>query len=364
MKLSRNVMAFAASNMPLFSAFDDMWKHYQYKNGNKKQYEYDTSKTLEEKEIALNSALIDYIIKRSGINYANKDNIVEWFYHPAVIHEAFAVVGAMVDMVLPDSIMDSIGLFTSVHQGGFGDSFNFTVKPRDIFVVSKHGHGQRTTEVHRQYSGNVTIVPEPRELTAAVSLYGVLSGKESLAEFASKIIHSMETAVSLDCYDLFATTMSNLDATATTGLRVSGYSQASLLRLCEQVSAWSMGAKPVVAGTAQALLNVLPDDANYRYFLSDEYVKLGYVPTISGYDLLMIPQVADMSTPFGLRLATDRIWVIAPGSQKIVKLCLEGSTLTHTSQPFDNADLSQTTTFIKMWGTGVATNAIAGCITL
>lgn len=367
MKLSRNVMTFAAGNMPLFTGFYDMWNHYQYKNAreeNKKKYEYDTSKTLEEKETAINSALVDYIIKRSGINYATKENVAEWFWKKSVMEETFAVVGALVDMILPDTIMDKIGLFTDVRQIGFGDSASFDVAPRDLFTVSKHGHGQRTTEVHRQYKGQVTVTCEPRELTAAVNLYGVLSGKESLAEFASKIVRSMETAVTLDCYDLFATTMSNLDSTATTGLRVSGYSQASLLRLCEQVGAWNLGSSPTVVGTAQALLNVLPDDANYRYMLEDPYSKLGYTQMISGYPLLMLPQIADQATPFGLRLATDRIWIIAPNSQKIVKLVLEGQTLTNTSQPFDNADLSQTTTLIKYFGTGVATNAVAAVITL
>ena len=170
--------------------------------------------------------------------------------------------------------------------------------------------------------------------------------------------------MSLDAYDAFAAAMTALTNTATTGLRVAGYSQANLLRLCEQVGAWSLGAKPVVIGTSQALLNVLPDDANYRYTLSDPYTTLGYIPTISGYDVMRLPQVADLTTFAALKIANDRLWIVAPSSQKIVKLCLEGNTISNTTGVFENADLSQTSTLMKSWVAGVCTNAVAAVITL
>ncbi len=360
MKVS--TLAFA-SNKPLADAFLDYWNHYRATQ-EKKNVEYDTSMSFAEKESKLNRALIKEIIKRTGIAYATESNIGEWFNHPLVAHETFAVVNSLVDMILPDSIIDTIGLYTDVRTGAFGDSFSFDFEPRDLFVVSKHGKAQKSTEIHKQFKGQVTLVPEWHELTVGVSMYAVLSGKASLAELVSKCARSIETAMSLDAYNAFATAMTALSNTTTTGLRIAGYSQANLIRLCEQVQAWSMGAKPIVVGTATALLNVLPDDANYRYTLNDPYTTLGYIPTISGFDVMRLPQVADLGTFAALKIANDRLWIIAPSSQKIIKLCIEGNTIANTTGVFDNADLSQQSVLSKSWIAGVATNAVAGVITL
>ena len=363
MKISSNVLQFAAGNMKLFEQFQDYWNHYQSVNQGKK-IEFDTTLSFDEKEQKLNAALRKEIIRRSGVTYATETNIGEWFYHPLVQHEMFAVIGAMVDMVLPESIIDTIGMYTDVRQGGFGDSFAFDVAPRDLFVVSKAGKGIRFSEVRKQYKGQVTIIPEFHQLTVGVSLYGVLAGKESLAELVSKVVRSMETQMTLDAYNAFATAMANVSSTATTGLLVSGYSQASLMRLCEQVSAWNGGAKAIVMGTSLALINVLPDETNYRYTLNDPYVTLGYIPTLGGYDILRLPQVVNIEVPFGRAISDSYLWILSPTAQKILKLCLEGNTLSFTNEPFDNANLQQNSVLTKSWGVGVATNAVAGVITL
>jgi hypothetical protein len=273
-------------------------------------------------------------------------------------------VNAFIDAILPDSIVDSIGLYTDVRVGGWGDSFQFTISPRDLFVVSKQGKAQRSTQIHKQFKGSVTIVPEMRQITVGVSLYRVLAGMDSLAEFTAKAIRSIETQMSLDAYNAFATALDAVDQTATTGLYVAGYTQAVLVRIAEQVTAWNGGSKAVVMGTKTALLNVLPHDANYRYTLDDKYAVLGYMPTISGIDVIQLPQVINVATPFGRAISDSRLWIISPGMDKILKLCMEGSTLSNTTQPFENANLSQTTTMMKSWGVGVATGAVGGVITI
>lgn len=370
-KMTANVRNFAEGNglMPLFAQFSDYWNHYRSQNS-KKQYDFAQVDaegrpiTFEEKERRMHESLVKAVIERSGVKYAADSAVATWFNHPNVIFETFAIVSQMIDMILPQTVIDSIGAYAAVKTGGFGDSFAFDIKPRDIFVVSKAGHGQRTAELHKQFNGQVTVLPEARMVTVGVSLYRILAGQESLAEFTAKAVRGMETQISLDAYNAFAAAMDAVSNTTTTGLRVAGYTAETLVRLCQQVEAWSNGAKPIVMGTALALLNVLPTDANYRYDLESDYVKIGYVPTMHGYDLMRLPQVADISTPFGRVLADNRLWIVAPSSDKIVKVCLEGNTLSNTTSTFENADLSQTTTLWKMWGVGVSTNAVAGVITL
>ena len=374
-KMTAQTLAFSKANglEDLFVQFADYWNNYRSLNSlvpKGKTLEFATVDaegnpiSFDEKNDRMHKALVKSIIARSNVNYAAESDVSLWFNHPNVVHETFAIVAQLIDFILPQTIIDSIGVYTDVRVGGWGDSFAFEIKPRDIFAVSRAGRNQRTAEMRKQFSGQVTVIPENHEISVVVSLYKVLSGAESLAEFTAKAVRSIETRMTLDAYNLFNTTMAAVDSTATTGLLVAGYTAASLLRICQQVEAWSQGARPVVMGTAVALLSVLPDDANYRYDLESDYVKMGYVRTMHGYDLMQLPQVADYTTPFGRVIADDRVWIVAPSSDKIVKLCIEGNTISNTTGTFDNADLSQSTTFLKSWNVGVATNAVAGIITL
>lgn len=360
-KLTDKVIAFAAGNestMKLINQFIDYWNH------SNKKGEYDVTFSLAEKEDKLNAALKKEILWRANVPYAAETPVEQWFSKKSIVEETFAVVGMLVDVILPESIINSIGLYTDVRVIGWGDSASFDIEPRDLFVVSKAGRAQRTSEIKKQFRGQVTVVPFMHEMTVGVSLFRVLAGKESLATFVMKAVRSMEAAVSVDCYNAFATAMAAVDSTTTTGLLISGYSQSGVIRLCEQVSSWNMGAKPLIVGTAVALLNLLPDDANYRYDLESDYVKLGFIPTMAGYDVLRLPQVAKIGTPFDRVISDSYIWIVSPSANKLLKLVLEGNMLTNQTGIYENADLTQTTTLWKSWNVAVASNAVAGVLTI
>lgn len=365
MKIPTNVLQFAAgeANLTVYKQFKDYFNHYRAINGDTK-VEYEKELSFSEKEERMNASLRKEIARVANVGSMEGFDLAQWANHPTISWATFAVVSAMVDMILPDSIIDSIGLYTDVRTGGWGDSFAFDVSPRDLFVVSKAGKAQRTAEMHKQFKGQVTVIPEMREMSVQVSLYKVLAGKESLAEFAAKAVRSLETAMTVDVYTTFNTAMTALDSTATTGLKVAGYTQASLTSLCQRVTAWNGGAKAIIVGTPLALVNVLPNDANYRYMLEDDYMKLGYVRTAFGYDVMAIPQQVDITTPWGTVLADDRLYVVSPASQKLLKLCIEGGTIANTTGTFEMANLTQSTTIWKSWKAAVATNSVAGLLTL
>jgi hypothetical protein len=269
----------------------------------------------------------------------------------------------MIDMVLPDSIIGGVGLYSDVRVIGWGDSAAFDVSPRDIFAVSRAGRAKRVTELHRQFKGQVVILPEPRELSVMVSLAKVLAGKESLAELVTKMTRSFEVQISYDIYDAFVAAMGAVDNTAD-GLRVAGYTQAEFIRLSQTVGAWNGGVKPIVVGTHQALAKIIPANANYRYDIESDFVKVGYLRNFHGVDIMELPQVADWTTPFALKLADDKIYFITTSAQKIVRVVLEGNVLAYTSDVYANANLVQTSTMTKSYGIGVATNAVAGIMSV
>jgi hypothetical protein len=368
MKIPANVMNFAgAENLGIYRQFSDLWNHYESLNG-KKNKEFATTTTTKEgevisisyseKEEAMNAALKREAMRVAGISNFAEFPMETWASHPTLKWAVFAIVSNLVDMILPDAVIESIGAYADVRTIGWGDSATFDVSPRDIFSVSKAGRGKRITEVKKQYKGQVVLNPEPRELTVGVSLYRVL------AEFVAKVVRSFEVAFTYDVYGVFAAAMVALDNTATIGLRVAGYTQADFINLAQKVTAYNGGAQAVAIGTLQALSAVFPLDANYRYDLSSDYVKLGYIRNFAGVDLMVLPQVADWETPFQLKLSDATIWIVSPSSPKLIKAVLEGSVLSYTSDVYANANLVQTSTMSKSWAAGVATNAIGATITL
>lgn len=372
-KLPNHVLAFAGENLSLYEHFADYYNHYRSLKGASGIEYLDTVEdesgnlvkiTFAEKEALLNDAIKREILRVSGLTSLETFPVETWASNPTLRWAAFAVISALVDVVLPVTIAERTSLFADVRNIGWGDSAFFRVKPRDLFSVSKAGGQKRRGELTKQYDGQITIMPERRELSVFVNFPNVLAGKESLAEFVSKIIVSFETELSYDVYHAFYTAMEAADATASTGLKVAGYTQDEFLRLAQTVQAWNGGAKPVVVGTVAALGKILPANSNYHFNLDSEYVKLGYVRNFLGVDLLALPQIADWKTPFGLKLEDDKLWFVSPASDKIVKLVIEGNTLSNTDSSWDNANMLQTTTMIKSWGTGVATSAVAGVMTI
>jgi hypothetical protein len=368
-KLPANVIAFSSGETGLYDMFADYWNQYRSENGTKK-YQFTTvdaqgkSISFAEKEVALNAAIKREISKRAGVDFSSMP-LEQAITHPLVAWAANNIVSQLIEAIMPETIIDSIGAYAEVRTIGYGETALFNINSRDLFPVSRSGRmGMRQAEVQKGFQGQVALNPEQRTMTVGVSLWRLLNSQESLAVFASKAMRSLETEMTKDVYDAMAVAMAALSTTATTGLRVVGYTQADLVTLAQKVSAFSGGAKPIVLGTKNAISQILPDDANYRYQLTDSYVTLGYLRTIAGIDILELPQVANWKSPFSTYLNNDRLWIVAPGQDRIVKLVLGGATMSNTTGVFDAATLTQDTTFYKLWKASVVTSAVGAQITL
>lgn len=379
MKLTKNVIEFCETYpvvKSLTDMFVDYYSHHLTENEGKKglsfkTFEYDengkqVTLTLSDKEKSINDEFRKTVYKMSGIQNENILPSVVWSTNPNVGWWTWALIGTMIDAVLPDVLISNIGLYTDVRTIGWGESAVFNIEPRDLFIVSKAGRGKRMGEMQKQFTGQpVSILPENHLMSVGVTLYRVLSGAESLARFASKAVRSLETQVTIDAYTAFNTAMLALPNTpGNTQLRAAGWSQDTFVNFAQKVSAWNGGAQAIALGTKRALAKVLPLNANYRYDIESDFVRVGYIRNLAGVDTLELPQVADWENPFGLKMNDDIIYIMSPSAQKPVKLVLEGTTLSYTQGQFDSANLTQTTTFQKSWGAGIATSCIAASITL
>jgi hypothetical protein len=361
-RIPLNVLTFAQGKTDFYEAIPDYVNHYRAEHNGAK-VSYDNSLTFAEKTQKMHEALLKEIKRHANINSTEEFSLEVQATNPMFVWATFAVVDAAIDMIIPQTIIDSIGTYTDVRQGGFVDSFAFECKPRDLFAVTKATMGKRHGEIQEQYDGQVTLTPILHDVTVAVDLYRVLAGYENLAEFLMKAARSMETEMAYDAYVAMNTAATALPTTPSGGeLKITGYTQTDAVRLASSVSAFNMGSQAVFAGTKSALSNILPNDANYRYELESDYVKVGYIRTAFGYDTLAFPQIADWKNPFKLLLDDTRVYVISPSSQKIIKLCLGGNTLAIDGGVYGMANLKHVTTLKKKWIAGVATASCMGLI--
>lgn len=360
--LKNRVLAFAAetNSNDFYNKIVDYINHYKSVNEGK-TLSFDNGKTLAEKDIIIRDNFLSEIEKRSGVKLGSYA-LESYITNPNVIWAAFAIVDATIDMVLPDTIMEDLGIIADVRTGGFGDSFAFDIEPRDLFAVSKSSNGKRSAFIQKQYKGQVTVVCEPRQVTVGVSLYRVLSKQENLATFIMKAVRAIETQVIYDAYTLFNSTLAALPTTGNTPLAVAGYTQASFVKLAQTVTAWNGGKKAIGLGTLNAISTILPSFSGARALIDSEYIKLGYVRTLAGVDLLEMPQVADYRTEFALLLNDSNVYIVSPSADKIIKVCFEGAAVSYQDVINANADLTQTGTIVKRWGVAVATSSIAACI--
>lgn len=366
-KLPQNVVQFASqtrTDLRLYDKFKDYFCHYMSEVHNQKIGPYESGKSFMEKEAQMNKVLLSEIQRISQVQITDDLSLAMLSTNPMFQWASMAIVSSMIDTILPLTIIDSIGLYTEMKQVDFGNSWDIDIAPRSLFSVSEAGNGQRQTWVQTQYKTTHSLVAKNHQVTVGVDLYRVLAGLESLAEFTRKAVISAQTLMTTDAYGTFREGLQA--ATVPNELKVVGYSQSELLRLCQTVTAYNQGAKAVIVGTAGALQHVLPDVAAGNRIVSDvNNISIQLIRTFIDYDILVLPQVAtgDFSD-YSLALHDDEIYIIAPSSDKIVKGVIEGQTLTNVDGTYANANLTQNATLNMRWNFGVHTNATAASMSV
>jgi hypothetical protein len=357
-----NVKTFAAENADLASAM----KEYAHnvlmeRKGDVKAF---SAHSKDEMEGLIDKAFAAEIARRS--NFAlptdgKNDSMKRYSMNPMVKYFADEIANSMIDMILPDTLMNSsIRYFADFQFADLGDSITWDVKSNALFTVSKADYRKRNTNVQRSFDTTVTMTGTNHMITVADNLFNILVGRAHIASDVMKATISIETQMLFEAYEAFTTAMDKV----TGNLLVSNYSEKSLIKLAQTVTAYNNGRKAVILGTPVALKSVLPSNSNYRYLLSDEYVRLGHLQTFNNYDVLPLEQVADpyAEAPYALKLDDSKIYVASPASDKIVKIGVFGGTYTNANDPYDTANKTQNQTLEKAWDVAVVTNSVAGVV--
>lgn len=273
------IKKFAENSPSLYEAMKIYGEHCLAERGVAGKKFSDTSKDIMEE--AINKEFMAELFRRTGMTPdENFDgSLKRYAANPNVIAMADDIRNFLIDMLLPETLLTgSLRYFADFRFADLGDSMTFDIENNALYNVSKAGYRKRSTNLQKLFNTSVTLVPINRQITVGTDLFEILSGRVSIAKEVMKAVRSIETAMMFDAYDAFATATGNLSG----NLAVANYSEASLMSLCEKVTAYNQGRKAVIIGTPVALKSVLPTNANYRYLLDDEYVKLGHLQTFNG----------------------------------------------------------------------------------
>lgn len=136
-KLSNNIVAFAANNTTPYEKFADYYKHYSDEILKKNIGSYDTSVSFSAKEEKMNQTMFAEIERVAGNKRPDGVPNEIWASNPAFKWATFAVVTMMIETILPDTVLKNIGLYTDIRNVGFGDVPLFKVPPRSLMSVSR-----------------------------------------------------------------------------------------------------------------------------------------------------------------------------------------------------------------------------------
>ena len=257
-KLPMHVLQFAGENNTVYDSFRDYFLTYMGEVEGKDWGSYDKTLTFAEKDAQMHKKLMSEINRVSGQTISEGMTVEQFSTNPMVKWATFAVTNMMIDAIIPDTIIKSIGIYTDIKTVGMGGVAQFDIKPNSLYTVSEGSNARRTTFKTKDFKTSKSLVPVNHTITVEVSLYKVLAGEESLAEYVRKAVISMEQEMSVDAYDALTSLVTS--ANFPSALKKTGFSVANVLDVCQTVSAYNRS-KAVIMGTTKALSNVLPDSA-------------------------------------------------------------------------------------------------------
>lgn len=362
-RLPLNVVAFAGNNTDVYEGFRDYYFHYMSEVAGKKYGPYDTTVSLTEKDSKIHKSLMAEVERVSGMKRPEGVPIEAWANNPMVKWAIPTVASVMIDAITPETIIKSNGLYTDMVTVGFGGAAQFDIEPNSLMTTSPAGNAQRTTFKQKQFKTSKSLTATNHNITVYTSLYAVLSGVESMAEFVRKAVVAMERDMTVECYKVFYALVNGASFPA--ALKKTGFTAENAMDLLQKVTAYNGGAKATMVGTTMALMNVLPDQAKgYRIVTQSENMGIQLIRNFYDYDILELPQVATGDSDYSMVLDDKKLYIMSPSSDKIIKGVIEGTTMSNTEDHYDTANLQSTTTFNKRYAFEGITNSVMGVINL
>lgn len=350
----------------------------QYMAEKNKETKKEIFSALNDPEVAnrmeLNNLTVEkiakYSAKKAGFNTSEFtiENISDPNVHNnRMFKETFAaVIAQILTPVIPAMISTEFMDLADVANIGWGDTARFKINSNDTYFVTRLAEGVLNGSVQRVYNNEITVNPEPYNITTAVDWYQVAAGLFDIGDFAYRIGVS---------YNAYITQMiiqaigANITKNASTSYIVNGFSTTTFAKLAEILRAANGGAKVHAYGTLAALSAVIPSgttNANLQVGLGEEWAKVGHLGRYMDVDLIRIPQILlpnTVNTTPLVGIPDNTIYMFAQGGYKPVKLVFEGSAFTHDIVPTEAPDKEMGVSLTLRMGTTFVAASKYGAIT-
>lgn len=311
-----------------------------------------------------------YSAKRAGFNVENfslSDVANPNIHNNRAFKETFAaVIAQIMTPIVPAMISTEFMDLADVANIGWGDTARFKVNSNDTFFVTRLAEGVLNGSVQRVYNDEITVNPEPYNITVAVDWYQVAAGMFDLGEFVYKVGIS---------YNAYITQMiiyaisGNITKNSGSSYIVNGFSTTTFTRLAEILRAANGGAKVRAYGTMTALSAIIPSgttNANLQFGLGEEWAKVGHIGAFMDVDLVRIPQILlpnTVNTTPLTGIPDNTVYMFADNGYKPVKLVFEGSAFTHDIVPTESPDKEMGLSVTMRMGTTFVAASKYGAIT-
>lgn len=254
------------------------------------------------------------------------------------------IIEETVDQILPIYIQDRLGVFAEVAQVGDGVTKKFHVNNGKITAA----YTALGVEQPRQklYKGSFTVDTAPIGGAVYVEYEDLVTGR---ADFADMIV-KLSNAIMDQIYAGVQSSLVGAFGGTNNANRYAGsaFSQTEFDKLKGTVSSYG---KPVVVGTGVGLSDI-SNGAGFDWNKTTELDrmdirKLGHVAMYKGSDVLELPNSFTDETNTAKILDDGYIYMIPVGTDKPVKIVLEGATHIREKQ---ERDWSQTKEYYRKAG--------------
>lgn len=253
--------------------------------------------------------------------------------------EINAIITENVNEILRQNVGDALDIIADVSYVDHGDKKKFRVRNGRI----KAEYVALGSEIRRQKVYNKEVTAEPQALGAAVYAEwdDVLAGRaESFTDMIDEIAEAINEEVLLTVQRTFVKAMETApEANTYTG----SFNLGQLRSISNTVGAYG---RPVIVGTAPALSNITSDD-KFKDAMSedmkDAFNRDGYIGVWEGKALVQLPNTFTDENNEEWVLDNDLIYVLPVGSDKPLKITMEGESQLLEQQDFNDGSITKKT---------------------
>jgi hypothetical protein len=273
-------------------------------------------------------------------------------------YKVFSIIEEVLDTVLGVVITNQFDNFAEVKNVAIGERPSFRVDDPSLFRIARIAGG--TNDLRRQKILNRRFEVETDYFGA--KLYAELEQFQAGMVDFTKMVNTLSLSFAHDLgnriYEAIAQSYTSLNQVYNGGGEGT-YNEDVLFDLIQHVEAKS-GKKAVVYGTRKALRKVSKDlVATGSDAMKDKMNQVGYIGTVGGTDLVMLPQAHKVGTDEFF--VDDNMLIVLPASEKLVKIVVEGeATMLETADAGARNDQQMEYQIQKKFGVGVMQSAIYG----